>query len=336
MRGLAMSLHRPLGIFALGASADYGRRVADRLGLPLDPVEEREFEDGEHKSRPMVEVRGRDAVVIHALYGDDQQSVNDKLCRLLFFIGTLKEGGAARVTAVSPYLCYARKDRQTKPRDPVTTKYVARLFEAAGADCVMTMDVHNLAAFQNAFRCEAVHLEVQPLFVEHFASRLGVEPVTVVSPDIGGTKRAEEFRRALAARIDREPLAAFMEKRRSGGTVSGDTLVGEVQGRAVVILDDMISSGTTLHRAAMACRKAGAAQVHAAATHGLFVGNWRETLGDPVIDSVTIADTIPASRLAGSPIAHKLTVVDSTGLIADSIAQGPRSGRGDLSLGGRV
>lgn len=315
-----MSLDRPIGIFALGASADYGRRVADRLHLPLEPVEERDFEDGEHKSRPMVEVRGRHAVVIHALYGDEQESVNDKLCRLLFFIGTLKEAGAARVTAVSPYLCYARKDRQTKPRDPVTTKYVARLFEAVGADCVVTLDVHNLAAFQNAFRCEAVHLEALPLFVEHFASRLGGEAVTVVSPDIGGTKRAEEFRRAFAARIDREPQAAFMEKRRSGGTVSGDTLVGDVRGKTVVILDDMISSGTTLHRAALACRKAGAISVHAAATHGLFVGNWREQLGDSVTDSVTIADTVVPSRVAGGPIAHKLTVLDSTGLVADYCA----------------
>ncbi|HVZ01039.1 MAG TPA: ribose-phosphate diphosphokinase [Dongiaceae bacterium] len=315
----------PIEIFALGASREYGQRVAERLGVPLGPVEEREFEDGEHKVRPLVDVRGRHAVAIHALYGDPQQSANDKLCRLLFFVGALKESGAARVSVVAPYLCYARKDRQTKPRDPVTTKYVARLFEAVGADSLLTLDVHNLAAFQNAFRCETVHVEAEPLFVEHFAPQLRGEAVTVISPDVGGTKRAEAFRRALAARIDQEPRSGFMEKQRSGGIVSGDTLIGEVRDRVVVILDDMISSGTTLQRAAAACRRAGAARVHATATHGLFTANWRETLGDPAIDSLTVVDTIPASRVADSPVARKLTVLDSTGLVAAAISPQTRT-----------
>lgn len=319
-----MPPERPLALFALGASADYGRRIAAQLQLPLDPVEERVFEDGEHKTRPMIEIRGRHAVAIHALYGDGEQTVNDKLCRLLFFIGALKESGAARVTVVAPYLCYARKDRQTKPRDPVTTKYVAQLFEAVGADCVLTLDVHNLAAFQNAFRCQTVHLQAQSLFLDHFASRLGGESLAVVSPDIGGTKRAEEFRRVLAERVGREPSAAFMEKRRSSGMVSGDALVGDVRDRTVIILDDMISSGGTLHRAAVACRKAGATRIHTAATHGLFAGNWREALGDPAIDSIAITDTIPPFRLAGSPVLQKLTVLDSTGLVAAAIQESDR------------
>ena len=148
-----------LMLFALGASREFGARVAAALDMPLAAHEERAFEDGEHKWRPLVSVRGRDVFVVHSLYGDDAESANDKLCRLLFFIGALKDAAAARVTALVPYLCYARKDRKTKPRDPVTTRYLAALFEAVGTDGIVTLDVHNLAAYQNAFRCRTEHLE---------------------------------------------------------------------------------------------------------------------------------------------------------------------------------
>ena len=119
-----------LRLFALGADRDFGQGIGQALGLPLSDHEERDFEDGEHKARPLVSVRGRDVYVIRSLYSDPAASVNDKLCKLLFFIGACKDAGAARVTAVTPYLCYARKDRKTKPRDPVTTRYLANLFEA--------------------------------------------------------------------------------------------------------------------------------------------------------------------------------------------------------------
>ncbi len=314
-----MSFGDGLSLFALAGSTSYGERVARRLEQPLDPLEERDFEDGEHKSRPLTEVRHSDVFVIHALYGEDEQSGNDKLCRLLFFIGALKEAGAKRVTAVVPYLCYARKDRQTKQRDPVTTKYVARLFEAVGADAVITVDVHNLAAYQNAFRCHTVHLEARSLFVDHFAPILQDHDVAVVSPDVGGTKRAEEFRRDLAAGLSREPTSAFVEKRRSGGVVSGGALVGDVRGRTVIIIDDLISTGTTLQRAARACRDAGAKHVYAAATHGLFIGGASDIVADPLIDGFVVTDIGPPFRLEGSGALSKLTVLDSSQLIADAI-----------------
>ncbi len=122
--------------------------MAAVLGASLAEHEEREFEDGEHKARPLVSVRGRDVYVIHSLHGGPGQGANDKICRLLFFLATIREGGAARVTAVIPYLAYARKDRQTKSRDPVTTRYMAQLLEAMGVDAVVTLDVHNIVAFQ--------------------------------------------------------------------------------------------------------------------------------------------------------------------------------------------
>ena len=314
-----MSWDPGLTLFAIGASHEYGARVAQHLDFVLGKHEERAFEDGEHKIRPLVEVRRQDVFVIHSLYGDAEQSPNDKLCRLLFFIGALKDAGAERVTAVTPYLCYARKDRRTQPRDPITTKYVARLFEACGADGIITFDVHNLAAFENAFRCSATNLEAIPLFVEHFARLLRGEQVAVVSPDIGGAKRAEPFRRALAAELHQEPAAAFVEKRRSGGVVSGELLVGEVRDRAVVIFDDLISTGGTLLRAARRCREAGATRIFAAATHGLFMGEAPSVFADPVFEEIAVTDTVTSVAAAKGRLPEKIRHLNSSSLLAEAI-----------------
>src|SRR5690606_21695546 len=171
-------------LFALNATRALGLRVAERLGVALSPHEEREFEDGEHKARPLVSVRDRDVYVMHSLHGEPGASVNDKLLRLLFFLGAVRDAGAARVTAVLPYLAYGRKDARTKPRDPLTTRYVAALFEAVGVDRVVALEVHNLAAFQNAFRCRTEHLDTAVLFARHFAAALpAATPLAVVSPD---------------------------------------------------------------------------------------------------------------------------------------------------------
>jgi len=145
-----MLSHRPL-LFALQGSEDYATAVAQRLGCPLALHEERDYEDGEHKCRPLESVNGREVVVFHSLYGDGRQSANDKLCRLLFFCGALKDAGARQVQVVTPYLCYGRKDRRSQPQDPTITRYVATLIEACGIDRLMALEVHNPAAFNNAF-----------------------------------------------------------------------------------------------------------------------------------------------------------------------------------------
>lgn len=239
----------PVTLFALeGGSHPWGEAVAARLGVPLSPHEERRFEDGEHKLRPLAGVRGRDVFVLHSLHGDDAQGPDEKLCRLLFFIGALKDASAATVTAVVPYLAYARKDRKTKARDPVTTRYVAALFEAVGTDRVLTLDVHNLAAYQNAFRCRADHLEATGLFAAHFAGILADREAVVVSPDAGGIKRAEQFRLRLRQVLGRPVAAAFAEKHRSEDVVSGELIVGDVAGRCAIVLDDLIGTGTTIAR----------------------------------------------------------------------------------------
>jgi len=306
-----------LVLFALGPSEGLGRAVAGELGLELAPHEERHFEDGEHKHRPLTNVRGRDVFVLASVHGTAGESVDDGLCRLLFFCGAVRDAAAGRVTVVAPYLCYARKDRKTNPRDPVTQRYVARLIEAMDVDRVVTMDVHNLAAYQNAFRIGTEHLEARPLFAARCRA-ITRGPLAVVSPDPGGFHRAEALRDTLAAAgLDVE--LAMLGKHRKGGVVRTEAFVGHVEGRTAVIVDDLVATGTTLVRAADACRRRGAAAVHAMATHALFTAGAAAALATPLLDSLTVTDTIAPGRLAAGPARDRLEVVPVAPMLARAI-----------------
>lgn len=306
-------------LFALNGSEELGASTARALGEPLAPHEERDFEDGEHKARPLVSVRGEDVYVLHSLAGGGA-SANDRLCKLLFFLATCRESGAARVTAVVPYLAYQRKDRQTKARDPVTTRYVAQLFEAVGTDRIVTLDVHNFAAFQNAFRCESVHLDTRRLFMPVVIRLAGGLAATIVSPDGGGVKRAQLLKESIEAGTRESVGFGFMEKRRSRGIVSGDLFAGEVTGSAVFIVDDMISSGGTMLRAALACRDRGANSVFALATHGLFGKGSQALLESPLIDGIVVTDSVVSAAVAKADHpAAPLEIVPAGPLLGEAI-----------------
>jgi len=305
-------------LFAMNATAELGRSIAKNLGLTLAAHEEREFEDGEHKARPLEPVGKADVYVVQSLYGGPGQSANDKLCRLLFFIGALKDAGAARVTAVVPYLSYARKDRRTKPHDPVTTRYIAALFESVGTDTVVTLDVHNPVAFENAFRCRTVALTAAPLFVD-YARAIGASKLCVVSPDPGGVKRAELFREALEAVLGLPVGKGFVDKHRSAGVVSGDLFAGDVAGATVLIIDDLISTGGTLLRAAHAVRKAGAVTTIALATHGLFMQGAASAITDAAIARFVITDSVPPFRLDPDIVHRRIDVLSAAPLLAEAI-----------------
>ena len=314
-------------LFALAGSREFGEKVAAFLDGTLAPHEERDFEDGEHKIRPLVSVRGEDVYILHSLYADDHQSVNDKLCKLLFFIATLRDAGAARVTAITPYLCYARKDRRTKARDPVTLRYVAALFEAVHVDRVVTIDVHNLQAFQNAFRCQTEHLEAQKLFVSYFQRRLSSsEAIVVMSPDIGGVKRAERFRDRLSKAMGSEVGFAFMEKLRSKGIVSGETVAGDVAGKQVIILDDLVNSGATLARASAACARLGASAVYGVVTHGAFIDKTNQAFKEKSLLKVVITNTVLSPFLEEPSLKDKVEVVDAAPLFSETIRRLSTSG----------
>ncbi|SEA19374.1 ribose-phosphate diphosphokinase [Microbulbifer marinus] len=305
-----------LKLFSLDAGADFAGRVAAALGEPLAAHEERDFVDGEHKLRPLDDVEGADVYLVQSLYGDERGSVDDRLVRVLFLLGALRDAGAARVTAVVPYLCYARKDRRTKLHDPLSSRYLASLFESLGTDAVVTLDVHNQAAFENAFRCRTLHLPAQPLFVEYAAERLAGDerPLVVASPDVGGVKRAEALRTALGERLEREIGRAFVEKYRSGDRLSGGVLVGDVQGASVVIVDDLIAGGGTLSRATDALVSGGAERIIALASHGQFCGGALADIQQLELEAVAVTNSLPQAQGAG-----KLQVVDCAPLIAEAI-----------------
>jgi len=306
-------------LFALDTDRSLGESIAKRLSTELARHEERNFEDGEHKARPLVSVRGEDVFVVGSLYGDDRQGVNDKLVRLLFFLGAVRDAGAERITAVIPYVCYARKDRKTKSRDPITTRYVAQLFETMGVRCVVVLEVHNLAAFQNAFRIPTVHLEAAPLFMRHFLDTAPDENMTIVAPDAGGVKRADRLRGMLAEQLRQEIPLAIMEKHRSQGVVSGDLFAGAVEGRRAIVVDDLISTGTTLARAASACRTRGARRVQAAATHALLTGDAQKILADEALEKIIISNSVRPFRLEGTDTYAKLQLLDVAPLLAETI-----------------
>lgn len=310
-----------LALFSLDRGHPLLERVAKLVGVTPSRHEEREFEDGEHKIRPLECVRGRDVYLIESLFGDLELSVNDKLARVLFFLGALRDAGAERITAVAPYLCYARKDRRTKPRDPVTTRYVAALFEALAVDRMVVVDVHNPAAYENAFRIPTVHLTAAPLLVEALASRIGDRDVVVVSPDAGGVKRADRFREVLERTLERPVGFAFLEKFRSEGVVRSGAVVGEVEGRAAIIVDDLVASGTTLVRAAAACRARGAAVTYAAVTHGVFSSAAERSLDSAALDRLVVTDTIPADRLDPAFMRRRVDVIDCAPLLAQAITR---------------
>jgi ribose-phosphate pyrophosphokinase len=307
MKGLAMRF------FALHGSHILANAVARSAGIELDDLEEREFPDGEHKSRPLVSVRNEDVFVLHSLHGNDGRTAADRLLRLLFFIGTCRDNGASRVTAIVPYLAFMRKEQQTKARDPVSSRYVAELFEAVGTHAIVALEVHNIAAFQNAFRCRNVHLDMRAAFASRIRALAGSRPIVLLSPDSGGMKRTHLMAEAIQKGGEAPVALATMEKHRSEGSVSGGLFAGAVEGAAVFILDDLIATGGTIVRAAEACRARGAAAVHAVATHGLFSS--AEQLLSPAIDTIIVTDSISAFP----PSASKLEVISCAPLLGGAI-----------------
>lgn len=308
-------------IFAINDSQELGKLITDKSHeLVLAKHEERNFEDGEHKIRPLESVRGSQVFVIHSLFSDELQSVNDKICHLLFFIGALKDAAADKVHVMTPYFAYARKDRKTKSRDPITMRYMAQIIEAVGADSVTTIDVHNLAAYQNAFRIPTEHLEAQDLFALYIVNVVGDEQLTIVSPDEGGLKRADKLRERLSELLDREVGRAFLMKKRNEDEVTGgNEIIGNVKGRFVIIVDDMISSGRTMRLAAEALHKQGAHKIWACATHGLFVGKANEILASPLFEKILISNSVHPFRLNEELRKSKVEILDVSQLLAEAI-----------------
>lgn len=281
-------------IFGIGCGLRLAQELCEHLGLEIQQVREENFPDGEIKVKPIIEVANQDIVVIHSLAFEPTKTPNEKICELLFFVSLLKNEGAREITAILPYLSYSRSDQKKEVFDPLTLNYLAKLYEEAGIDKVITLDVHNIAAFQNAFRCININVEAAPLFCDHLKNKnANNDPWTVMSPDIGGIKRAEKFRHRLQLSTARPVSMAFLEKYREREGLLGHSLVGSVSSNHVFIYDDMISTGQTVIRAAELAKENGAKSLSVIAAHGLFSQAPEEVLESPLIDEVIVTNSNP-------------------------------------------
>lgn len=306
-------------LFALHATRRLGEAIAREADTSLDPIEEREFPGGEHKSRPLVSVRNEDVYVVQSLNAGEGQSPADRLVRLLFFLATCRDNGAARVTAIVPYMAFMRKEVQTKARDPITSRYVATLFEAVRPDTVITLEAHNKAAFQNAFRCPTLHLDMHSLFAGALSRLIDPGKVVLLSPDSGGMKRASLLLESLVSDGHAKPTLAMMEKHRSDDVVTGDLFAGDVKGANVVIVDDIISTGGTILRAAEAARARGAKRVLAVATHGLFNEASEALFSGKTIDRLIVSDSAGFDAIDSAEARGRLAIVSCAPLFAETI-----------------
>lgn len=303
-------------LFGMQSSKSYALEIADYLDVKLADYVEKFFADKELYIRADENVRGSDCYVIMSLFSDAKESVNDKFTKLIIFIRSLKDASASRVTAVFPYLAYMRQDRKTESRAPITTKYIAEILEAVGCDRVLTMDVHNLSAFQCSFRIPTDNLEAKNLFADYIYEQLKTETrdLVVLNPDAGGTGRTDRFAKALSIRFKKDVPVVYLNKIREDGHVKGTRIVGEVKDKLVVAIDDMISSGSTLAKCNEATNLAGGELWGVCGTHGLFVDNAVANLSK--LNKIIVTDTI------GPPPADlksKLTIISTSKLFAKAI-----------------
>lgn len=269
-------------IFSGSSNRALARRVTDYLNLPLGGVDLKRFPDGEIDCRLHEDVRGGDVFVIQPTC----PPVNEHVMELLILIDCLRRASAERITAVMPYYGYARQDRKAEGRVPITAKLVANLITAAGAHRAISVDLH-AAQIQGFFDIPMDHLYAAPVMIEHFRS-LEVPDLVVVSPDVGGIKMARAYAKRLSAGL------AICDKRRSGPTETEVMhVIGEVKDRNVVLVDDMISTGTSITEAARTCRAHGAKDVYLCATHAVFSGSAVEKVRKAQIKEVVVTDTIP-------------------------------------------
>lgn len=305
-------------LISLSESAELATPIAKQAGLDEVPLEERRFEGGEFKLRPLQSVRGRVVFVVQTL-ASDEVPVAERLVRLLFLLSGLRDAGAVRRVAVIPYLAYARKERRTQPRDPVHTRYLAELLETAGADQLLLLDVHNPASVDNALRIPFDHLTALPMMAEHFARSLPDVPLAVGSPDVGGIKRAQVFRELLAARLQRPVELIFAEKRRASGVVSTGGLVGDPAGKHVILIDDLCATGGTLLRAAALCREAGAPAVHAAVTHAPLPTGIEKLLAAESITGIVTTDSVGRSSTRSPEATRKRVILPIAPLLGQAL-----------------
>lgn len=278
------SLNSGIKIFSCSAHKELAAAVAKELGLELGDSEVGKFSDGEAYVKINETVRGRDVFIVQPT----SAPVNDHLMELLIMVDALKRASAGRITAVIPYYGYARQDRKTRARDPISAKLVADLIETAGADRVLTMDLH-CAQIQGFFDIPVDHLLGTPILAKYYGEKFAdcIDDLTVVSPDLGSVGRT----RAFATKLE-VPLA-IIDKRRPKANVSEImNIIGDVAGKKVILVDDMIDTAGTICNAANALKERGATEVYACCTHPVLSGPAFERIEQSAIEELVVLGTI--------------------------------------------
>ncbi|NJR77668.1 ribose-phosphate pyrophosphokinase [Sphingomonas corticis] len=284
------------------------RAISDYLETPLTEALVRRFADEEIFVEIMENVRGEDVFLIQST----SYPVNDNLMELLICIDALKRASARRITAVVPYFGYARQDRKPGPRTPISAKLVADLITTAGADRVLSVDLH-AGQIQGFFDIPTDNLFGAPVMSADIRARFGTQNLTVVSPDVGGVVRA----RALSKRLDNAPLAIVDKRRERAGESEVMNIIGEVEGRFCILIDDIVDSAGTLCNAAAALREAGAQDVVAYVSHGVLSGGAVARVEGSVLRELVVTDSIENAEATGG--AKKLRHLTIAPLLAEAI-----------------
>jgi ribose-phosphate pyrophosphokinase len=294
-------------LFTGNSNRPLAEAISLHLGVPLGGAEIGRFSDGEVQVEITENVRGGDVFVIQST----SMPTNDNLMELLLMLDALKRASAKRITAVIPYYGYARQDRKVAPRVPISAKLVADLITTAGASRVLTVDLH-AGQIQGFFNVPVDNVYATPVLLQYLRERLGGRDVTVIAPDAGGVERARAFAKRLDANL------AIIDKRRIRANVVGEMqIIGDIDDRAAVIVDDMVDTAGTLCTAAEAVRAAGAPLVVACVTHAVLSGPAIQRLEDSTLDELVVTDTIPTGRR--DTRSEKMTVLPVAPLLAEAI-----------------
>lgn len=292
-------------LFAGSSHPVLAKEVSDKLRISLGKIELGRFPDGEISVRILETVRGRDVFVLQSVALDP----NDYLMELLIMIDALKRASAKSIAAVIPYFGYSRQDRKDKPREPITAKLVANLLVEAGATRVLAIDLH-AGQLQGFFDIPVDHIHGRQPLVEKF-KEYGIKNCIVVAPDVGSVKMARAFAGDMGVDF------AIVNKHRATSTeIDEVTLIGDVEGKDVLLADDMCSTGGTLVSAAKACQEKGARRIFAAVTHGICVGQAVERIEKSPLEALLMTNTIPCERFAG---VKKFVSVSIAPLLAETI-----------------
>ena len=309
---------KDIKVFTGNSNPQLAKDICKELGIPLGSSEVGAFSDGENFASIYETVRGSDVFVVQSTcsFVDEGKpgTVNDSLMELLIMIDALKRASAGRITAVIPYFGYARQDRKTKPRDPISAKLVANLITTAGADRVLTMDLHP-NQIQGFFDIPVDNLLGSPIFVEHFTQKYASchDDTMIVSPDVGSVARARAFAQKLNM-----PLAIVDKRRQKANSSEVMNIIGDVRDKHVILLDDMVDTGGSLCHAAKALVEIGGARdVTACASHGVLSGPAIQRIMDSVLDEVIFLNTIPAKPGIQCP---KIKYISVAHMFAEAIS----------------